>query len=132
MIRVLVADDQQLIRSALCALLEAADDVTVVSEAADEFDAVERANALAPKLVVMDIRMPRLDGLEATRRIRSRQPSTAVIMLTTYDVDEYIFEAVRAGAAGFFRKDGDADDLLRGVRAAASGMHSCRRAHSAA
>ena len=121
MIRVVVADDQAVIRSALCALLEGADDVTVAGEAADGFAAVEKAIALTPDVVVMDIRMPRLDGLEATRRIRARQPSTAVIMLTTYDVDEYIFEAVRAGAGGFFLKDGDADDLLRGIRAAASG-----------
>ena len=121
MIRVVVADDQAVIRAALTALLEEDPDVSVVGGAVDGLDAVRMARSLCPDVVLMDIRMPGIDGLEATRRIRSRVPEVAVVMLTTYDLDEHVFDAVRAGAAGFFLKDGDAEDLLRGIRAAASG-----------
>lgn len=121
MIRVVVADDQAVIRAALTAMLDEDPDVTVVGGAVDGHDAVHQAERLRPEVVLMDIRMPGIDGLEATRRIRSRLPEVAVVMLTTYDLDEHVFDAVRAGAAGFFLKDGDAEDLLRGIRAAASG-----------
>lgn len=121
MIRVVVADDQSVIRAALAALLDEAPDISVVGGAVDGLDAVHQAERLCPDVVLMDIRMPGIDGLEATRRIRSRTPEVAVVMLTTYDLDEHVFDAVRAGAAGFFLKDGDAEDLLRGIRAAASG-----------
>jgi DNA-binding NarL/FixJ family response regulator len=120
-IRVLLADDQALIRGGFAALIRSADDMLVVGEAVDGADALRQARDLRPDVVLMDIRMPGIDGLEATRRIRSRVPEVAVVMLTTYDLDEHVFDAVRAGAAGFFLKDGDAEDLLRGIRAAASG-----------
>jgi DNA-binding NarL/FixJ family response regulator len=116
-IRVLLADDQSLIRSALRALIETADDLEVVAEAADGRAAVEAARAHRPDVVVMDIRMPRLDGLEATRMIRASLPQTHVVVLTTYDLDEYVFRAIRAGASGFLLKDGDAEDLRRAIRA---------------
>ena len=98
MIRVVVADDQSVIRAALTALLDEAPDVSVVGGAVDGLDAVHQAERLRPDIVLMDIRMPGIDGLEATRRIRSRAPEVAVVMLTTYDLDEHVFDAVRAGA----------------------------------
>ncbi|HJR38579.1 MAG TPA: response regulator transcription factor [Nocardioidaceae bacterium] len=121
MIRVVVADDQSMIRSALRALLESAADIEVVAEVADGVSALAAARAHRPDVVVMDIRMPGLDGLEATRLIRADLPHTAVIVLTTYDIDDYVFSAIRAGASGFLLKDGDADDLLRAVRACVAG-----------
>ncbi len=120
-IKVLLVDDQDLIRSALRALLDGAEGVEVVAEAADGQAAVAAAARHRPDVVVMDIRMPVLDGLEATKQIRGALPSVQVIVLTTYDLDDYVFRAVRAGAAGFFLKDGDAEDLIRGVRAVHSG-----------
>jgi len=120
-IRVLIVDDQPLIRSALRALLDTADGVTVVGDAGDGRAALASVGALRPDVVLMDIRMPGLDGIEATARIRKAYPGTAVVVLTTFHLDEYVFGAVRAGAAGFLLKDGDADDLVRGIRAAAAG-----------
>lgn len=120
-IKVLLVDDQELIRTALRALLDGAEGIKVVAEAADGQAATEAARRYRPDVVVMDIRMPVLDGLEATKQIREELPSVQVIVLTTYDLDDYVFRAVRAGAAGFFIKDGDAEDLIRGVRAAHSG-----------
>lgn len=121
MTTVVVADDQPLIRSSLRALLDDAPDIEVVAEAGDGEEAVRAVVRHRPDVVVMDVRMPRMDGLEATRVIRRDHPGTAVVVLTTYDLDEYVFRAVRAGAAGFLLKDGDADELVRGVRAAVSG-----------
>lgn len=121
MTTVVVADDQSLIRSSLRALLDDAEDIEVVGEAGDGEEAVRVVGRHRPDVVVMDVRMPRMDGLEATRVIRRDHPGTAVVVLTTYDLDEYVFSAVRAGAAGFLLKDGDADELVRGIRAAASG-----------
>jgi DNA-binding NarL/FixJ family response regulator len=121
MIRVVLADDQALIRRAIRSLLESAGDIEVVAEAADGKEAVAAARRHRPDVVVMDVRMPHLDGIEATRRIRADQPDVAVIVLTTFDMDQYVFQAVRAGAAGFFLKDGDADPLLEGIRVAAQG-----------
>ena len=120
-IRVLIVDDQPLIRAALRALLDTSPDITVAGDAGDGNAALAAVEALSPDVVLMDIRMPGLDGVEATRRIRQRHPDTAVVVLTTFQLDEYVFGAVTAGAAGFLLKDGDADDLVRGIRAAAAG-----------
>ena len=121
-VRVVLADDQALIRRAIRSLLESAGDIEVVAEAADGHEAVAEAHRHRPDVVVMDVRMPVLDGIEATRRVRTELPEVAVIVLTTFDLDQYVFRAVRAGAAGFFLKDGDADALLDGIRVAAAGQ----------
>jgi len=122
-IRVLLADDQLLVRAGFRALLDAQPDIEVVGEADDGAQAVELTGRFVPDVVLMDIRMPRLDGLEATRRI-SGDPELAgvrVVVLTTFELDEYVFEALRAGAAGFLVKDTEPADLLRAVRVAAAG-----------
>ncbi|GII21778.1 response regulator [Planosporangium mesophilum] len=123
MIRVLLADDQALVRAGFRALLDAQDDIDVVGEAADGALAVQLAVDLIPDVVLMDIRMPLLDGLEATRRIVAdpRCAATRVVILTTFDLDEYVFEALRSGASGFLVKDTEPVDLLRGVHAVAAG-----------
>lgn len=123
MIRVLLADDQALVRAGFRALLEAEDDIEVVGEAGDGEGAIRLATALVPDVVLMDIRMPVCDGLEATRRIVSdaRLAQVRVIILTTFDLDEYVFEALRVGASGFLVKDTEPVELIRGVRAAARG-----------
>ena len=106
MIRVVVADDQALVRAGFTVLLKTADDIEVVGEASDGREAVELVTRERPDLVLMDIRMPRTDGLEATRRITAddRLANTKVLILTTFDLDEYVFEALRAGASGFLLK----------------------------
>ena len=119
-IRVVIADDQALVRAGLRLILEVHDDVEVVGEAADGAEAVELVAAQAPDVVLMDIRMPVLDGIEATRRITAASPARVVI-LTTFNLDEYVFEGVRAGASGFLLKDVGRDDLLRAVRVVAAG-----------
>lgn len=123
MIRVVLADDQLLLRAGLRALLDAEDDIDVVGEAGDGAEAVELVRTLSPDVVLMDIRMPGTDGLEATRVIAAdeRLAETKVVILTTFDLDEYVFEAVRIGASGFLVKDTEPTELLRGVRAVASG-----------
>jgi DNA-binding NarL/FixJ family response regulator len=123
MIRVLLADDQALVRAGFRALLEAEPDIEVVGEARDGEEAVRLAADLVPDVVLMDIRMPGPDGLEATRRIVSdeRLASVRIIILTTFDLDEYVFEALRLGASGFLVKDTEPLDLLRGVQAVARG-----------
>jgi len=122
-IRVLLADDQTLVRSGFRALLERAEDIEVVAEAADGSEAVERARAERPDVVLMDIRMPRVDGLEATRRITADAglAEVRVIMLTTFELDEYVFEALHAGASGFLLKDVEPDELRAAVRIVAHG-----------
>jgi DNA-binding NarL/FixJ family response regulator len=122
-IRVLLADDQTLVRSGFRVLLERTDGIDVVGEVADGEQAVQRARADRPDVVLMDIRMPGLDGLEATRRIASDRELAAVrvIMLTTFDLDEYVFEALQAGASGFLLKDVEPDDLRTAVRVVAGG-----------
>jgi DNA-binding NarL/FixJ family response regulator len=121
-IRVLVVDDQELVRSGFCVILDAADGITVVGEAADGEAAVSQVAAHQPDVVLMDIRMPGMDGLAATRQITSG-PSAAprVVILTTFDLDDYVYEALRAGASGFLLKDSPRHDLIAAVRAAAAG-----------
>jgi Response regulator containing a CheY-like receiver domain and an HTH DNA-binding domain len=122
-IRVLVADDQKLVRAGFGALLAAEEDLTVVGEAADGESAVEMATRERPDVVLMDIRMPGLDGIEATRRIAAdpRLENVRVVILTTFETDEYVFDALRAGASGFLVKDTDPEELLRAVRVVARG-----------
>jgi DNA-binding NarL/FixJ family response regulator len=122
-IRVLLADDQGLVRAGFRALLDAQDDITVVGEAADGEQAVQLAVRERPDVVLMDIRMPGTDGLAATRRIVAddRLDGTKVVILTTFDLDEYVFEAIRAGANGFLVKDTEPTELLRAVRAVVAG-----------
>ena len=123
MIRVLLVDDQALLRAGFRALIDAEDDLDVVGEAGDGEAAVEVARRTRPDVVLMDIRMPRVDGLEATRRI-SAEPTlaeTRVIILTTFELDEYVFDALRNGASGFLLKDTEPADLLAAIRAVAGG-----------
>ncbi len=123
MIRVVLADDQALIRGGLRALIDAEDDIEIVGEAANGREAVTVVRRHRPDVVLMDIRMPDLDGLEATRSITADDDleATRVIILTTFDLDEYVFEAIRIGASGFLVKDTPPTDLLAGLRAVASG-----------
>ena len=123
MIRVILADDQALLRAGIRALLDAEDDIDVVGEASNGSDAVALVRETRPDVVLMDIRMPGTDGLEATRQIAADQrlSGTRVVMLTTFDLDEYVFEAVRIGASGFLVKDTAPAELLRAVRAVAAG-----------
>src|SRR4030095_6863844 len=118
MIRVLLADDQALVRAGFRALLDAEEDIDVVGEAEDGQAAVRMAADVIPDVVLMDIRMPGIDGLEATRRIvrDERLDRTRIMILTTFDVDEYVFEALRVGASGFLAKDTEPGLLVQGVR----------------
>jgi len=120
-IRVVVADDQELVRAGFCVILDTADGITVVGEAATGADAVAQAALLSPDVVLMDVRMPEMDGLEATRLITAAQPAPKVVMLTTFDLDDYVYAALRAGASGFLLKDSPRADLIAAVRAAAAG-----------
>jgi DNA-binding NarL/FixJ family response regulator len=121
MIRVLLADDQELVRSGFRLILELADGIEVVAEAADGREALERARELQPDVALMDVRMPELDGIEATRRIRQAGLETRVLVLTTFDLDEYVYAAVRAGASGFLLKDAPREQLVTAVRTVARG-----------
>jgi DNA-binding NarL/FixJ family response regulator len=127
-VTVLIADDQAVVRAGLVMLLDSQPGLTVVGQAGDGLEAVRLARELEPDVVLMDIRMPVLDGLEATRRIvdggattRTRQQPVRVVVLTTYDLDEYVYDALRAGACGFLLKHAPPEELLLGVRAAADG-----------
>ena len=120
-IGVLVVDDQELVRAGFCVILESAQGIAVVGEAADGASAVARAAELKPDVVLMDIRMPGMDGLEAARLITAAPEPPKVVMLTTFDLDDYVYEALRSGASGFLLKDSPRGDLIAAVRAAAAG-----------
>jgi len=115
-IRLLIADDQELVRIGFRLLLEAQDDLEVVGEAADGEQAVALARELRPDVILMDIRMPRVDGIEAIGRLQALEPPPRVLVLTTFDLDEYVFGALRAGAAGFLLKDAPKDALVQAIR----------------
>lgn len=118
----MIADDQMMVRQGFTVLLNAEPDIEVVGQAVNGLDAVAKVAELAPDVVLMDIRMPELGGIEATRRITSPEGSTVkVLVLTTFDLDEYVYEALRAGASGFLLKDASADELAEAVRVAAAG-----------
>jgi DNA-binding NarL/FixJ family response regulator len=120
-IRAVIADDQMMVREGFSVLLNAQPDIDVVGEAVDGQDAIDKVTALVPDVVLMDIRMPGLNGLEATRQIAQAELPTRVLMLTTFDLDEYVYEALRAGASGFLLKDSSARELTDAVRIVASG-----------
>ena len=121
-VRVLIADDQALVRAGFRMILDAEDDLDVVGEASDGLQAVGRGQAPAPDVVLMDIRMPELDGIEATRRVLALATTgTKVLMLTTFDLNEYVYDALRAGASGFLLKDVPPEQLADGIRVVAGG-----------
>ena len=120
-IRILIADDQALVRTGFRMILNAEPDLEVIGEAANGREALQMALEHRPDVVLMDIRMPELDGIEATRRLAARDQRTRVLMLTTFDLNEYVYEALRAGASGFLLKDVPAEQLAAGVRVVAAG-----------
>ena len=121
-IRVVIADDQQLVRAGFRKILEAEDDITVLAEASTGLEAITAARRCHPDVVLMDIRMPDLDGLQATRQLLREDPSlTRVLILTTFDLDEYVYQALHAGASGFLLKDSPPDQLLAATRIVAAG-----------
>lgn len=121
MIRVLIADDQAMVRSGLRMILEYESDIEVVGEAQNGEEAVAAARRAVPDVTLMDVRMPVMDGIEATRRITSETPGTKVIVLTTFDIDDYVYGSLRAGASGFLLKDAAADELIAAIRVVAGG-----------
>ena len=120
-IKVLVADDQSMVRAGFRMLLSDEADIDVVAEATNGKEAVEKAARFAPTVILMDIRMPELDGLEATRRILAADPNARVLILTTFDLDEYVYEALASGASGFVLKDDPPEQLLAAIRTVAAG-----------
>jgi DNA-binding NarL/FixJ family response regulator len=120
-IRVLVADDQSMVRAGFRMLLASEEDIEVVAEASNGLEAVDKATRFGPTVVLMDIRMPELDGLEATRRILAREDPPRILILTTFDLDEYVYEALCAGASGFVLKDDPPEQLLAAIRIVAGG-----------
>jgi DNA-binding NarL/FixJ family response regulator len=120
-VRVLLVDDQSLIRAGFRMILEAEEGIEVVGEAADGIQAVDSVKRLKPDVVLMDIRMPEMDGIEATRQITAAKGSPKVLMLTTFDLDEYVYDALRAGASGFLLKDVPAEQLVDGLRVVGEG-----------
>jgi DNA-binding NarL/FixJ family response regulator len=120
-VRVLVADDQSMVRAGFRMLLAGEPDIEVVAEASDGLEAVEKAARFQPTVVLMDIRMPELDGLQATQRILAADGTARILILTTFDLDEYVYEALRAGASGFVLKDDPPEQLLAAIRIVAQG-----------
>jgi DNA-binding NarL/FixJ family response regulator len=120
-IRVLLVDDQALIRAGFRMILDAEEDIEVVGECADGTQAVDSVRRLKPDVVLMDIRMPEMDGIEATRLVADGEGAPKVLMLTTFDLDEYVYDALRAGASGFLLKDVPAEQLVDGIRVVAEG-----------
>jgi DNA-binding NarL/FixJ family response regulator len=120
-VRVLVADDQSMVRAGFRRLLADEPDIDVVAEADNGIEAVEKAARFAPAVVLMDIRMPQLDGIEATRRILTANPAARILILTTFDLDEYVYEALRAGASGFVLKDDPPEQLIAAIHTVAAG-----------
>ena len=120
-IRVLVADDQPLMRAAFEMTLRTEEDIELVGEASDGLDAVEQARRLRPDVILMDVRMPGLDGVEATRILAAEDRTTKILILTTFEIDEYVIEAIRAGASGFLLKDVRPSDLIEAIRIVARG-----------
>jgi DNA-binding NarL/FixJ family response regulator len=120
-IRVLVADDQSMVRAGFRMLLAGEDDLEVVAEASNGLEAVEKASRYQPSVILMDIRMPELDGLTATQRILAADDSAKVLILTTFDHDEYVYEALRIGASGFVLKDDPPEQLIGAIRTIAEG-----------
>jgi DNA-binding NarL/FixJ family response regulator len=121
LIRVLLADDQALVRSGFRMILDSRDDLDVVGEAQDGLEAVSLAAELEPDVILMDVRMPKLDGVEATRRIIASGSQVRILILTTFDLDEYVYEAIRAGASGFLLKDVQPVELVDAIRVVAAG-----------
>ena len=120
-IRVLVADDQSMVRAGFRMLLAGEEDIDVVAEASNGLEAVEKAARFQPTVVLMDIRMPELDGLEATRRILAADETARILILTTFDLDEYVYEALRLGASGFVLKDDPPEQLIAAIHTVAGG-----------
>ncbi len=120
-IRVLVADDQSMVRAGFRMLLAGEEDIEVVAEASNGLEAVDKTARFDPTVILMDIRMPELDGLQATRRILAADTAARILVLTTFDLDEYVFEALRAGASGFVLKDDSPEQLLAAIRTVAAG-----------
>jgi DNA-binding NarL/FixJ family response regulator len=120
-VRVLVADDQSMVRAGFRRLLADEPDIDVVAEADNGIEAVEKAARFAPAVVLMDIRLPQLDGIEATRRILTANPAARILILTTFDLDEYVYEALRAGASGFVLKDDPPEQLIAAIHTVAAG-----------
>jgi DNA-binding NarL/FixJ family response regulator len=120
-IRVLVADDQSMVRAGFRMLLAGEEDIEVVAEASNGLEAIDKAARFKPAVVLMDIRMPELDGLEATRRILAADDAARILILTTFDLDEYVYEALRSGASGFVLKDDSPEQLLAAIRTVAGG-----------
>jgi DNA-binding NarL/FixJ family response regulator len=120
-IRVLVVDDQSMVRAGFRMLLAGEEDIEVVAEASNGLEAVDKAARFHPAVVLMDIRMPELDGLEATRRILAADKAARILILTTFDLDEYVFEALRIGASGFVLKDDSPEQLIAAIRTVADG-----------
>jgi DNA-binding NarL/FixJ family response regulator len=120
-IRVVIADDQGMVRSGFSVLLNAQPDIEVIAEAVNGQEAIARAGALRPDVILMDVRMPVLDGLQATREITAMPDPPKILLLTTFDLDDYVYEALRSGASGFLLKDASADELANAVRLVAAG-----------
>jgi DNA-binding NarL/FixJ family response regulator len=120
-IRVLVADDQSMVRAGFRMLLAGEEDIEVVAEASNGLEAVDKAVRFHPSVVLMDIRMPELDGLQATQRILAADNAARILILTTFDLDEYVFEALKAGASGFVLKDDSPEQLIAAIRTVANG-----------